>query len=454
MLAAAIDFDDGAGTRTRVSAIGRTNLHSHPGVVEIIYVLRGRLRAEVSFETFDLECGDFVVVNQGDPHLLIGSEDNVTALVHLNLDFYTDVNPFLADTIFACESFDLARYRNQEELLREMLLDIIAADRPMRARQSPPPSEAPSRALLELLGSCFTLAHYYHRDRDPSPAQLAKFHTVVRYLNEHAGIRDVLAQFAIEHHYSKSWVSHMIKDVSAISFSDLLTFIRVAHAERLLLDTNATMMEVSAASGFSDVKYLTRSFVDWFHVSPSRYRRSMQPEILRPNVSKTLTGQEERRLIESHRRRTVAANGNPRLSITPLLLKNVGSRLDLFHSSRVSAHRDIPNPSRPQSDRDTGPRHLIPIEVDLASLDRRSLIRCLASFEQVNATPCLVVRFCSKAATGAELSELRDHLTEAQADDVAIWLVYGTMSERQAVDATVEEARQQLGLHIQPIAQP
>jgi AraC-like DNA-binding protein len=63
---------------------------------------------------------------------------------------------------------------------------------------------------------------------------------------------DVLDIIAESERYSKSYVSHIVKEVAAVSFSDLLVYFRVARGERILLTTDHTMIEVAAASGFSD----------------------------------------------------------------------------------------------------------------------------------------------------------------------------------------------------------
>jgi AraC-like DNA-binding protein len=180
----------------------------------------------------------------------------------------------------------------------------------------------------------------------------------VRFLRERAHDRDVLGLLAAEEHYSKSYVSHFVKEASGISFSDLLGYQRVAMAENLLLSTDATMLEISAQCGFSDAKYFTRTFVDWFHESPADYRRSHQPETQRDNDVKPVPDALARSLVREHHQHVASPVDGPRLSITPLLLKNLGSRLDLFEA--VSTHADgesAPSPTRSS----TGRAHLIPI---------------------------------------------------------------------------------------------
>lgn len=452
MLAAAIDFGDGMDTCVSVASVRQTNLHAHPGVIEIIYVLRGSLRVQVSFEQFVLEKGDFVVVNQGDPHILAGSEDNVTAFVHLDVASFTDVDPFVADIIFACESFDLPRYREEEMQLRSLLLDIldesslaVLPDAPSRT------GRARVRQFIQRLCTSYSLDNYYHRHRDASAAQRAKFHTIVRYLNAHAETRDVLGAIASDHHYSKSWVSHLVKDVSAISFSGLLTFVRVSKAEGLLLQSDSTMVEVSAACGFSDVKYFTRAFVDWFHVSPAEYRRQMRPEMSRPVEVCVVPVEQARELIGQHRRRAEMEPAQPRLSITPLVLKNIGSRLDLFTGIGDAA----PNlDAACDTAAASAVRHLVPIEADLSTLERNSLSFSLRCFDRLHATPCLVVRFSTKQVTRKELERLRARLDEAGSNGVAIWLIYNATRDHLVVDELVAYATDDLDLRIQPILQP
>src|SRR5262249_40353191 len=161
--------------------------------------------------------------------------------------------------------FDLARHRRQEALLRGLILDVIDSA----------PAEADQRclALMGVLCAGYSLENYYNRGVTLNSAQRERLLTIVRFLRENASERDVLNLLAHQQHYSKSYVSHFVKEASGTSFSDLLGYLRVAQAENLLLSTENTMLEIAAECGYSDVKYFTRSFVDWFHQSPADYRK-------------------------------------------------------------------------------------------------------------------------------------------------------------------------------------
>jgi hypothetical protein len=92
--------------------------------------------------------------------------------------------------------------------------------------------------------------------------------------------------------------------------------------------------DVAPLSGFSDVKYLTRCFLDWFKQTPAEYRSANRPATLRDNEIEAVAAEATAALIREHRRRVASPTDAPRLSITPILLKNIGSRADLFEKIR------------------------------------------------------------------------------------------------------------------------
>jgi AraC-like DNA-binding protein len=447
-----IGFAPGTRVRADVHSVRRTNLHAHSNAVEIVYVLRGALRVVVSSEEFDLDAGDYAVLNRSDPHLLEGSADNVTAALHLDVSSFGDVDPLAGEIMFACESFDLARYRKQEALLRGLLLDIIDDG---VVTQDAARLDDRAAELVRLLCAGYSIADYYQRDRPLTGAQREKLLGMMAYVQAHLDSRDILDDVARQHHYSKSYVSHFVKDSAAISFSNVVTASRVMHAERLLLTTEHTMREIAALSGFSDVKYLTRCFVDWFKQTPAEYRAANLPDTLRDNDIELVTGEVTDALIREHRRRVASPTDAPRLSITPILLKNIGSRADLFEKIRkfqtddrvrvIPADGATGNARRP---------HLLPMRVGQAEIDRGYLLSGLASCVGEAVTPCVVLEYSGRDATLALVDSLARQLRSIGTEGVAVWLIYGGSHARAAVDEIVDSAYDEHGLTVQAILMP
>jgi AraC-like DNA-binding protein len=443
------DYATGARVLVRVQAIRRTSLHAHPNALEIVYVLSGRLHVRVSSEDFDLEAGDYVAINRLDPHLLEGDDENITAVMHLDLGAFSDVDPFGDQIMFACESFDLPRYRGQEALLRGLLLDVVdlAVITPSASRL-----DARAEELVRLLCTGYSIEDYYQRDREPTTAQRAKLHGIVAAMRTNLASRDVLEDVATAHHYSKSYVSHFVKNTAAFSFSGMLTATRVMHAERLLLLTDDTMRDVSTQCGFSDVKYFTRSFAEWFKQTPAEYRAHYRPLTRLDDSVDEVDAETTASLVTGHRRRVASPTDPPRLSITPIVLRNVGSRADLF--ARIGSFGTADSVPAPATPTVRSRRHLLPMRVGAAELDGDHLLEGLASFRGIDSTPCLVVEYSGRDSTIAALAKLAALLRRVDAVDVDVWLCYNGLRLRDAVDTVIDAAEHDHGLPVQAVMVP
>lgn len=441
-------FGRGSRVAVEVQAVDRTNLHAHPNALELVYVLAGTVHVRVSSEDFDLAVGDYAAINRDDPHLLEGSTDNVTAIVHFDLEAYREVYAFADKIMFACESFDLARYRHQEALLRAVLLDIIEA-----AVVQPDPLRIDSRGadMVEMLCTGYTIADYYQRDYTATQSQRSKLHSISAAIDVYLDSRDVLQEVADAHHYSKSHVSHFVKNVTAMSFTNIVTSRRVMRAERMLLTTNQTMRDISIRCGFSDVKYFTRHFSDWFAQTPAEYRTSYRPLTLRDNATNSVPPDVVADLVAGHRSRVASPTELPRLSITPIVLNNVGSRSDLFEKVRQFS-TDVPRP--PRTDARTGSRrkHLVPIGIDGgADIPRAELERRIAAVSAHDASACLVVQHAGTQSTTDLLTSLAQNLPAVGELDVRIWVVYSSLNQRIEVDQAIAHIEDLYDIRVQAI---
>ena len=105
---------------------------------------------------------------------------------------------------------------SRESLLRGLLLDLL--DATLSAGGDAASSDAVARELMRLLSDGYSLENYYNRQSPPTRHQQGKFRTIVRYLWRYADRRDVLDVIADAEHFSKSYVSHLVKDIGSVSF--------------------------------------------------------------------------------------------------------------------------------------------------------------------------------------------------------------------------------------------
>jgi len=331
MYTESIAFNNKIPVVVNIWHIDKYPLHCHEDVIEIILVLRGTVQVKSSFEFFTLNAGDYIVVNREDSHKIWkhGEADNLVAIFHINLKSYRTSFPHIDYVIFACESFDLAKYKGHTEQLRRMLLQLYNSLIQHRNKSSSAVQEITDR-LMEMLVKEYSLERHYNRSGDIRSDKLEIYYKIVGYIYEHYHRKNILQYIAGQEFYSTSYISHLFKEVGAASFQDILGYIRVYRAERLLLETDDSIARIAEKCGFSDSKYFNRTFYKWFQMLPSDYRKMYQKEIVKSIKVIRAVDDEVEAAIQLLNVQTDDSDEYT-ISITPITLKNLGSKTDLLN---------------------------------------------------------------------------------------------------------------------------
>lgn len=106
--------------------------------------------------------------------------------------------------------------------------------------------------------------------------QNARLMRLVEFVNENFMHKIKLSDFAALEGCSVSYLSHFIHDRMNQTFQDYVNFVRFNHACKLIADGKESMLSISAASGFSDYRYFSRSFQKVYGMTPAEYRDCAQ----------------------------------------------------------------------------------------------------------------------------------------------------------------------------------
>ena len=446
-------FKDETGINIQFMMVKDTGLRMTPGVLTVVYVLRGELYAKVSCEEFFAKAGDYLVFNQGDPYFLTADGDSAAALLQFDLAAFDGISPYLDDIIFACESFDLARYRNEERFIRDILNQIIDVYATRNDRL-----EEACRAFLEVLMKGYTLYNYYNRTEGASAEKVEKYLRIMHYMTANLRAKNLLERVAEKEHYTKTYISHLFKEVSAGSFSETLSCLRVFAAERLLLRTDRTIAEISYDCGFSDVKYFNKNYKKWFHQSPLEYRKEMKPRVGKdPRVEPVQWETVKRYMadIEESREEDAA----PRLSVTPLLLKSLGTSADLFkrledyQKNKESLSAAAATVAK-QAKKDAAAPHLMPLLITEEGAATEDYALKIDTLLQARLIPCLVFFYTSKKSTEALFDAVLSAAGKENSEKISAWLKYSCLGDREKVDQMIRLVNEKWGLAVLPLFIP
>ena len=96
---------------------------------------------------------------------------------------------------------------------------------------------------------------------------MARF-IALHYLDK-LSIEDIAAEAKVNPHYAMT----IFKKFSGMTLLDYIVQHRIFHAQRLLLSSNSTVLDIAMASGFGSLSRFYQAFEKIFHQSPGDYRR-------------------------------------------------------------------------------------------------------------------------------------------------------------------------------------
>ena len=101
----------------------------------------------------------------------------------------------------------------------------------------------------------------------------AVFAQAVRYIRLHYREHITLEETAQAVLLSPTYFSRLFKEKMNISFTSYVNTLRIEEAQRLLLDTRSSIIEIAEAVGFEDQSYFSKVFKEISQRTPSQYRK-------------------------------------------------------------------------------------------------------------------------------------------------------------------------------------
>ena len=221
--------------------------------------------------------GGVAVIGPMVMHEIRSGEDGVllitiqTSFAMLEYFLSHRVSPFLAVDTDAGQFMS----REEQETLTNLCLELALSYPGM------PEDDAGACFLLQarLIVFLYELLPKAERKNDDVRMTRMRAKTISRvleYVDENFQHKLTLGELAERENLSLSYLSHAFKDAMGISFQEYLKQKRFENASRLLQSTEMNLLDISIASGFSDVRYMMKAFSELADCSPAEYRRSFR----------------------------------------------------------------------------------------------------------------------------------------------------------------------------------
>ena len=175
-----IDFKVNCPIAYTAWQLGTYHLHAHKGVIEVLMIIDGKAHVKSSFEDFDMVEGDYIVIREEDPHSISAADSHCSVVsLYFNMNEYEKLIAHLKYIYFACESFDLAKYRNETTFLRKMissiLIGLIRGD-----NESIDNAKNEAQSLIWTIAHNYDMIKYYNRNWDESYQKIEKYYKIMK----------------------------------------------------------------------------------------------------------------------------------------------------------------------------------------------------------------------------------------------------------------------------------
>lgn len=248
---------------------GEWHFHSE---CEMYLCLMGRVVFYIKDNEYELTEGDIFFVNEYIPHKTFTHKDTVRFLMQFSVDSSLDeINSLLRrySNFSGCDGIIFKSGTCVNSTLRQCLDEIIEENSHHKKAYDYYIKAAVQKTIAILYRNGFL-----HLPEDFSHGkQLIRFLPVLEYINSHYNERLSLSAVSSILNVDNAHFCRIFKETMNTTFIKYLNFVRICKAEKLLLETDKTVSEISEETGFSSSSYFIESFKQNKFCSPNVYRK-------------------------------------------------------------------------------------------------------------------------------------------------------------------------------------
>lgn len=245
----------------------RPHLHTD---LEWIYVLEGQLTLTIENQTLQIERDELIVINSCQLHELTATETAKLLILQLNTKEFDAFFPQINELFFA----QTALSKKEDPYFSALRLFFFKTCLAFFKAQSYAALEChgyASLALAQLL-QCATFEQIPENKQSTHLVRQERIRRISQYIYQHYQEKLLLNEIAEQENLSVNYLSHFFQQNFGLSFQNYLNLIRCEKAYYLLTNTEHSILAISEMTGFSDVRYLNKTFKTIYHLSPKDYR--------------------------------------------------------------------------------------------------------------------------------------------------------------------------------------
>jgi len=264
-------------------------LHSHEWI-ELAYLYHGTLMHSVGGLNYKINEGEYFIVEYGQPHDYVALNDGPIRL--MNIMFHPRfIDPTLVNARSLSEIYNHYLIHFNEKQLTKTPTLIKFSDptgaignyinevvREVQEKQFGWRESVRGILINIIIKTLRSIAY-----EDYSDEEKAFSRRIIEFVNmNYMHPMKVSDAFGGAEQYSTPYISKRFKQETGVTFSEYLKKVRIDASQRLLINTDKSVAEISELVGYVDTTFFHNTFRSIVGLTPLEYRKSQAYENLTP----------------------------------------------------------------------------------------------------------------------------------------------------------------------------
>lgn len=248
-----------------------SSVHYHQDL-EIIYVMKGKMEIKIDESVYQLQKGDFILINANKRHSCVGTQGILAARFFIDFHILAEHMGTL-QLMFWCNT--VVDRNDAYEEVRKLLDRILSCCSDQEEKGALYLNSLYYELLYHLVSYFMVKADQVWTNQEDSRNQI-RVRQIQNYIQANYQTQISLNDLAQRLYLSNVYLSKYIKKHIGLTFLEYLNNVRLFHAVDELLYTNKSITRIAMDNGFPTSAAFIKSFRSIHREAPSQYRKRMQ----------------------------------------------------------------------------------------------------------------------------------------------------------------------------------
>ena len=241
---------------------------------EIYYLISGQIQYFIEDKTYDIHAGSIVFINRNIIHRTAsyGETPHVRFLFDIPPAYFEEIRSFFGDSLNDLLQRNALVIRLKETAQQEIHNLCFSIRKELEEKEKLYPQRV-HLSVLNLFSYILRAESSPTEENQAKTSSELKIQSIIEYLSNHAHKPISLNELSTKFFIEKTYLCHVFKASTGMTVLKYIHLRRVRFAGNLLLNTDRSISDIAAVSGYGSIAHFERVFHQHMGQAPRDYRK-------------------------------------------------------------------------------------------------------------------------------------------------------------------------------------